>query len=331
MILRAVMILLVWACVQPESHAHPLAPTLLEMRASSETRYDILWKTSLLRVPGAKPAPVLPPSCRALTPPVRSGGQGSLTTRWSVSCGPEGLVGERIGVAGLDSARIDALLRLTLPDGRVVQRVLRANDPFTSIPAATRSVDVLRDYLRLGAQHILTGPDHLLFVFGLLLLVGSLRLLIQVVTAFTLGHSVTLSLAVLGVADFPSRAIEVAIALSVFVLAVELARGETAPPTRIRRFPWAMALGFGLLHGLGFAGALSEVGLPSQEIPLALFSFNLGIELGQLLFIGVVLAGRYLLRARWFHFLRWAKPLPVYAMGSLAAFWCFERAAALLG
>jgi hydrogenase/urease accessory protein HupE len=189
---------------------------------------------------------------------------------------------------------------------------------------------VVRGYLTLGVEHILTGPDHLLFVFGLLLLVSTSRLLVQTITAFTLGHSLTLSAAALQFANVPSRPVEVLIALSVLTLAVELAR-DVERPTMLRRFPWAMAVGFGLLHGFGFAGALADVGLPAGDVPLALVSFNGGIEIGQLAFVGAVLTAGMLCR-RWLPAISGRSTrVAVYAMGMLSAFWCFERAAAWLG
>ncbi len=325
-----ILLLGVLASVPAAVRAHPLAPALLDIRESEAGRADVSWKTSLLRVPGSNVQPVLPSSCRAVTSPTPIEDTNSLTTRWSVSCEPGSLVGQRIGIDGLARAKIDALLRISLADGRVVLRVLRASEPFITVPERDGRFHITRAYLGLGGEHILTGPDHLLFLFGLLLLVGGARPLIWTITAFTLGHSITLALAILGFVNFPVRPLEVAIALSVFVLAVELARGETAQPTLMRRFPWVMALLFGLLHGLGFAGALREVGLPAAEIPLALLSFNLGIELGQLLFVFATLGLRWLLRVRLSPLPTWTEQLPVYAMGSLAAFWCFERAAALL-
>src|SRR5207249_1146814 len=186
--------------------------------------------------------------------------------------------------------------------------------------------DVVRGYVTLGIEHILTGPDHLLFVFGLLLLVSASRLLVKTITAFTLGHSLTLSAAALHFANVPSRPIEVLIAASVLTLAVELAR-DAGRPTMLRRFPWAMAVAFGLLHGFGFAGALAEAGLPPGDVPLALLCFNVGIELGQLAFVGALLAAGALL-GRWVPVMaeRSAR-VAVYAMGMLSAFWCFERLA----
>jgi hydrogenase/urease accessory protein HupE len=196
------------------------------------------------------------------------------------------------------------------------------------VPAKASRWNVFADYLSIGFEHILSGPDHLLFVLGLFLLCAATRSLIQTITSFTVGHSVTLSLAALGYAQFSPGPIEFLIAASVLLLAVELARDEEKE-TLMRRHPWPIALLFGLLHGMGFAGALREIGLPQGEIPMALFSFNVGIELGQLVFvIGLVVVSATLTR------IKLPIPLPrrlaIYGMGSMAAFWTFERIAAIL-
>jgi len=199
------------------------------------------------------------------------------------------------------------------------------------IPERPSRLGVLRDYLLLGVEHIASGLDHLLFVFGLLVLVAARTgPLVKTVTAFTVGHSVTLSLAVLGFVAFPSGLIELAIAASIFVLGAELVHTPGERPGMLRRFPWAMAGAFGLLHGFGFAGALAEVGLPSGEIPLALFAFNVGIELGQLAFIGLVLVAWRLVVHVQVPLPTWSHALPAYGIGCLAAYWCIERAAGLI-
>ena len=154
-------------------------------------------------------------------------------------------------------------------------------------------------------------------------------MLLYTVTAFTVGHSVTLSLAALGFVRFPSTLVEVVIAATIVALAAELGRPARPKPSLMRRFPWAMAFSFGLLHGLGFAGALSEIGLPQQEIPLALFTFNVGIELGQLSFVAVVIALRALLRNPLEDAPAWLVRVPVYGMGSIAVYWCLDRASGL--
>jgi hydrogenase/urease accessory protein HupE len=250
-----------------------------------------------------------------------------MTTRWRVDCGAEGLVGKRIGVDGLAFAKTDALVRLELADGRALDTVLRAREPELVVPAREAHLWLASRYVTLGVEHILTGYDHLLFVFGLLLLAAGTRQLIATITAFTLGHSVTLTLAVLDVARVPAAPVEVLIAFSIFVLAVELARGDRAETsTLMQRRPWLMALAFGFLHGLGFAGTLRAAGLPAQAIPLALFGFNVGIELGQLAFVLAVLALTALARPATRRLPAWTTAVPVYAMGSLAACWVIERA-----
>ncbi|MCZ6465486.1 MAG: HupE/UreJ family protein [Proteobacteria bacterium] len=307
--------------------AHPLAPALLEIRELGDGRAEVRWRTSLVAVRGAHRAPVLPAECQfPAEPAVRRDAQG-VTVSWRVDCGPGGWSGRTVAVEGLESSGADAVLRVRLADGRAFDRLLRADAPGFRIPfpgAAPPAGSIGLSYLRLGAQHILTGPDHLLFVLGLLLLVRGARALLATVTAFTLGHSATLSLAVLGLVNVPPRPIELAIAASVFFLAVELARPQRG---RLGRRPWLLAALFGLLHGLGFAGALAQVGLPPEEIPLALFSFNAGIELGQVAFVAAVLGVRAGLVAFPVEIPAWGRRVPVYAMGSLAAFWCLERAA----
>jgi hydrogenase/urease accessory protein HupE len=312
------------------SQAHPLAPVLLQLEERGDGLIEVSWKQPLRVVDGAERRPVLPAACVRVATLAGAADGLSTTERWLLDCGVEGLVGRQLGVSGLEITGTDALLRLSLRDGRGVQRVLRPSAPIIEVPERTPRLAVARDYAGLGVRHILGGADHLLFVFGLLLLVGGGRRLVQTVTAFTVGHSITLGLATLGFVHFPSRPIEVLIALSVFWLAVDLARDPNARASWMRRAPWLMAGTFGLLHGLGFAGALAEVGLPEGEIPLALLSFNCGIEAGQLLFVSVMVAARQALRWSAVPLPAWGARVPVYAMGSLAAFWCFERAALLL-
>ena len=224
--------------------------------------------------------------------------------------------------------KTDALLRVHLADGRMAQAVLRGNSPFFTVPPRAGFLDVVHAYLALGLEHILTGPDHLLFVLGLVLLVRG-RQLLWTITAFTLGHSVTLSLAVLGFVHIPPRPVEALIAGSIFVVAVELTRQAQGRTLWMGRVPWGMACAVGLLHGLGFAGALAQVGLPAHEIPLALVSFNGGIEVGQLLFVGLVLAVRAALSLSPGPWPSAVALIPAYAIGSLAAFWVFERVTAI--
>jgi hydrogenase/urease accessory protein HupE len=309
--------------------AHGLDPAALTLRETSAGVFDVHWRASALQLPGADVRPVLPARCRTTSQAEAEEGADHVGVRWTVDCGPDALGGETVRIEDLGAAKINALVSITRLDGEDIQTVLGPRAPAFAVPEHASRGDVLRGYVALGIEHILTGPDHLLFVFGLLLLVSASRLLVQTITAFTLGHSLTLSAAVLGIANVPSRPVEVLIAVSVLVLAVELTR-DADEPTRLRRCPWAMAIAFGLLHGFGFAGALAEAGLPAGQIPLALVSFNVGIELGQLAFVAaVLLAGACLRRAIPAVPTRSTRPV-VYAMGILAAYWCFERMATWL-
>ena len=326
--LSAALAVLLVAAV-PAARAHPLAPCVLEIRETPGGRADVGWKSPLIRPRGAELRPVLPDRCHPVGERAVTEEGGGVWTRWTVDCGPGGLVGERVGIEGPGSLALGALVRVTLADGRLVQGVVSPGRPLLTVPPEPRALDVVRDYGRLGILHILSGPDHLLFVFGLVLLAGTLGRVLGTVSAFTVGHSVTLSLAALGFVDFPSRVIEVAIATTVLVLAVELAR-RPAAPTLMQRRPWTMAAVFGLLHGLGFASALREAGLPAGEIPLALFSFNVGIEAGQILFVLGILALRRAGGRLPERLPGWARWIPVYGMGSLAGYWWLERAIALV-
>ncbi len=303
---------------------HPLDPAVLELHEQHVGPTEVRFQAplpSLLR-------PVLPERCVPLSAPVITTTTRSALQRWQVDCGAHGLVGEHIGVDGLRVRQTDALVRIELRDGRLLQAVLRPDEPFITIPEQAGVGAVLRGYLRLGLRHILTGPDHLLFIVGLVLLVRNRRRLLSIITAFTLGHSVTLSLAALGFVDVPPPPLEVLIALSIVVVAFELTRvasGHAADGA----MPVGIALSFGFLHGFGFAGALAQVGLPSGEIPPAVLAFNVGIEVGQILLVAVTLAAIAALHALPIRWPAAARFVPAYAIGSLAAFWVFERLAAI--
>ena len=312
--------------VPSHGFAHGLDPASLALRETRPGVFEVVWRASALRLPGANVQPALPARCHQIGTPEALDGGDRIVLRWTIDCGPADISGETIGIEDLAAAKINGLLSIERRDGPPIQAVLSSRSPSLVIPTRPTRWDVIRGYVALGGEHILTGPDHLLFVFGLLLLVSTSRLLLQTITAFTFGHSITLSAAALGLATPPQRPVEVLIAVSVLILAVELAR-DADRRSLLRRLPWAMAMLFGLLHGFGFAGALADAGLPVADIPFALLSFNGGIELGQLAFVAAVLTvGAGL--ARWLPAVapRTTRPA-VYAMGILAAFWCYERLA----
>ena len=359
---------------------HALDPSLLELEETADG-VEVTWRTPVARIPGSPvvrpelPCPALPLLATAEVEPQRTStadiaaslGLPRVATsttsadsrtwihRWRLDCDGQGLAGREITIQGLGSQSPEVLLRWADAQGRSEQRVLDISEPSVVLPAQPSGFSVLRSYLGLGVEHILSGFDHLAFVFALVLLVSGGWRLVWALTAFTLGHSFTLALVVLDAVHIPSALVEIAIAASILVLAAELAgRGRAPTPSQdpqaarpegiFASRPWLMAGAFGLLHGCGFAGALRELGLPQGEVPLALLSFNVGIELGQILFV-LVLWGLAWIAARaidlaspsgdgeaqspahlherpaW----RLAETGIVYLLGTLAAYWTLER------
>ncbi|MFQ5575169.1 MAG: HupE/UreJ family protein, partial [Terriglobia bacterium] len=236
-----------------------------------------------------------------------------------------GLIGKMIRIDGLSTTLTDVLARVSFLDGYTQTTLIRPSNPSFVIQGSQSTLQVSRQYLVLGIEHILGGIDHLLFVLGLLLIVRGFGLLLKTITAFTIAHSITLAMAALGFVNVPQAPVEAVIALSILFLASELAKQQKGNPGLTARYPWVVALSFGLLHGFGFAGALSEVGLPQTDIPLALLFFNVGVEIGQLMFVAAVLLVRWLIQILKFRWPVWTEQTPAYAIGSLAAFWFIQR------
>jgi hydrogenase/urease accessory protein HupE len=273
--------------------------------------------------------PVLPDGCEPITEQDWAYEGTGVRINWQLRCA-QPLAGQTIQATGLAENQSSALIRIEWLDGGVTRGILNGAAPSFAVPGDVGALQVSVDYALMGVEHILSGPDHLLFVLGLLLLAASTSRLIWTITAFTVGHSVTLGLAALGYVRYPVDLVEFAIAFSIFIVAVELTR-EATDRHWLRRRPWLPAVSFGLLHGMGFAGALLEVGLPFGDIPLALLSFNVGIEIGQLLFVAAVLvAGALWQRTplRSFTALQW---VPIYLIGVPSVYWCIERGLATLG
>jgi hydrogenase/urease accessory protein HupE len=219
----------------------------------------------------------------------------------------------------------DVLLRIELADGTTHSTILRPSSASFRIPAIASKREVAGSYWRMGVTHILEGVDHLLFLLALLLIVSGFGKLLQTVTAFTLAHSLTLALATLGFVHVPPAPTEAVIALSILFLAAEIVRKQQGEVGLTERRPWLVALAFGLFHGLGFAGALSEVGVPAHEVPLALLMFNVGVETGQVLFVAAVVAALAALRRLPISLPRGAWRLAPYSIGAVAAFWTIQR------
>jgi hydrogenase/urease accessory protein HupE len=318
-------IVLIIASFTQTANAHRLQPAYLEINEQSAGKFSILWKRPFA---GGRPMNIYPQlslSCSNITEPVLQTLASGTVERWIVDCGKSGMINETVVIDGLSATQTDTLLRVQLIDGSMHTTVLRPDSPSFVVPPKPSKSKVAVSYLVLGIEHILGGFDHLLFVLGLLLIVRSTMLLIKTITSFTLAHSVTLAMATLGFVHVPQAPVEAVIALSIIFLATELSkqqRGETGLTTRA---PWLVALCFGLLHGFGFAGALTEVGLPQSDIPLALLFFNVGVEIGQLMFVAGVLCVTWMIKKMKFRWPVWVEHGPAYAIGSLAAFWFIQR------
>jgi hydrogenase/urease accessory protein HupE len=253
-----------------------------------------------------------------------------LVRRWTVVPPHVPLAAQRLTIEGLDRTMTDALVRIVYANGVEVTRLVKPEKPTLEIPPSTRSSTPALGYLELGVMHIWTGVDHLLYVLGLLLLVRQRAALIKTITAFTVAHSITLGAAALHVITVPTAPVEALIALSIVYVAVELVYSRRGRAGFASRFPWGVAFAFGLLHGLGFAGALAEVGLPADDIPVALLCFNVGIEVGQLLFVALVLLAMRPARAFAPRAANLALRATPHVIGSVAALWCIERTVAYL-
>jgi len=329
---RALLVLVLLAACAPGAFAHEVRPAYLELRQTGPEAYDALWK-----VPGMGENlrlglyVELPDGSTNVIEPRASMVNNAYSQRWTIKR-PGGLTGGTINIAGLSSTVTDVLVRLERLDGTTQVTRLTPSAPSFIVEAAPESTQVAVTYLKLGIEHILGGIDHLLFVLALLILVKGARRLIATVTAFTVAHSLTLAGATLGFVHVPGRPVEAAIALSIVFVAAEIIRSRQGRTGLTERFPWIVAFTFGLLHGFGFASALSEVGLPQSDIPVALLFFNVGVEVGQLLFIASVFSVIALLT----RFIRrfelpqpgWAWRVPPYAIGSVAMFWVIQRIAA---
>jgi HupE / UreJ protein len=330
-LLRVAAALILGLVFSQLAQAHRFAPSLLKVTETSQAHYNVVWKTPAQGTSNIPLRPQWPDSCEILsTSPTQLEGTGNVTS-WQLLCdklGEMGLVGQSLGVDGLGANQASAMVMLSLRDGRNYQQVVNADTPRFLIPEEPGQGQVMTEYTVLGTEHIWGGFDHLMFVFGLLLLVGGGSRLFWTVTAFTLGHSITLAVVTLGFFDYPVSLVEFAIAVSIFVLALELSRGKQGG--LFLRYPWWLAGGFGLLHGMGFAGALAEAGLPQDNVPLALLFFNVGIEIGQLAFIFAIIALWWVVKRPLAPLEQRLLPLPVYLLGGLSAMWCIERGMELL-
>lgn len=325
---RAFLPLLWLAALVLQASAHEVRPAYLELRQTGAETYDVLWK-----VPGRGDSWRLglyvewPANCTNVVEPRASMANGAFTERWRMRCAG-GLAGGTIRIAGLSTTLTDVLVRLERTDGSCQVTRLTPSAPAFVVSPAAGPLDVARTYTVLGVEHILSGVDHLLFVLALLIITSGGWKLVKTVTAFTVSHSITLTLATLGYLHVPQRPVEAVIALSIVFVACEIVHARAGRAGLAARAPWIVAFAFGLMHGVGFASGLSDAGLPDGHVPTALLFFSIGVETGHFLFIGVVLLVAVMVRRLKIRVPEWSDLVPPYTVGTLAMFWVVERVAA---
>lgn len=318
------LLLMLNAFLASSAFADELRPAYLSIRETRPNEFSVLWKVPALGDKRLGLYLQLPDTCVTKNEPVRLIENASYSERWAAAC-DGGLRGRPVIIEGLRSTATDALARIEYLDGSVEIARLTPERPRFVVAGVQSGWAVAWTYFLLGVDHILSGYDHLLFVFALILLINDFWMLAKTITAFTLAHSVTLAGASLGYFSLPQKPVEATIALSIAFVASELAKQHPGERRLSESYPWVVAFAFGLLHGFGFAGALKETGLPQTDVPVALLTFNLGVEAGQLLFVASV----------WFAFaaVRRLTTLPAaparlvaaYLIGIVSMFWFVER------
>lgn len=326
---KCFFLLLLFAATTSQLHAHEVRPALLQIKQTGNNQYDVLWK--IPRKDDMLPVinPVFPSWFTIQQKDNGTeAGSGALFSMKAIAS--KDIHGMPISISGIQESLIDVLVYVEFSNGEKYSLLIQPTKTAAIIPNEASYGSTISTYFKLGVEHILLGIDHLLFVLALLLLTRGTRKLIATITAFTLAHSITLSLSVLGFVGLPGPPVEAVIALSILFLAVELVHHYQGKSVMSAAYPWIVAFVFGLLHGFGFAGALANIGLPQTGVPLALAFFNVGVEAGQLLFIGTVLL--LIAGIQKIHFTKryWQSYLAPYAIGSVAAFWVIERVFVIL-
>lgn len=327
----SMLVLLLALGASADLYAHESQPGTLDLRQVARDRYEVVWRAPIYF---GRPHPArleLPEHWKTVVAPTLRQLADSQVFRSVVTVGQKGVEGSILRFPGLANTITDVFVRLNRLDGTTMTAVVRPSKPYAQLRGERAWHTTAGEYIGLGFHHILLGVDHLLFVLGLLLIVKGRMILLKTVTAFTIAHSITLAIATLGYASAPLPPLNAAIALSILFLGPEIVRCWRGETSLTIRYPWVVAFLFGLLHGFGFASGLSTTGMPKAELPLALLFFNVGVELGQLVFVFTALAlvrSFKVLEVRW---PRWAVVLPGYTVGSLGAYWTIQRTVILLG
>jgi hydrogenase/urease accessory protein HupE len=329
-VIRLLLLWLAALALAPMASAHEIRPAFLQIREVEPNVYDFLWKTPSQGEMRLALNVIQPKDCTNAGEPRRTQVGGAVLDRWRAACAG-GIIGKPIQIENLSHTLTDAIIRFEPLDGADKTLRVKPDNPVFTLPAAQGWTDVATTYFFLGVEHILLGFDHLMFVLALLLLIPNLHRLLAAITAFTVAHSLTLAGTTFGWVKLANAPVEATIALSIMFVAVEIMRVRAGRSSLTATMPWIASFAFGLLHGFGFASALTGAGLPRQELPLALVSFNVGVELGQLGFVALVLALEQSFRVLEVRWPRWVQALPGYTVGSLGAYWTVQRVALLLG
>ncbi|HEY8277395.1 MAG TPA: HupE/UreJ family protein [Methyloceanibacter sp.] len=316
---------LLQAIVALPATAHELRPAYLDIRETATDEFAVVWKVPARGDLRLGLSVRMPDTCKPKSEPVGSIEDGAFFERWSMICAG-GVKGHEIAIDGLRSTLTDALARIEYRDGSTQLARLTPEAPQFIASGVQTTFAVAQTYSVLGVEHILSGMDHLLFVLALILLIRYRWMLVKTITAFTVAHSITLAGAALGYISLPQPPVEATIALSIAFVARELARAQPGERRLSESYPWVIAFAFGLLHGFGFAGALKEIGLPQTDVPLALLTFNLGVEAGQLMFVAAVLLAYRGLKALYVPVVA-GRVAAAYGIGSIATFWLVSRIA----
>jgi hydrogenase/urease accessory protein HupE len=325
-VIRALVILVALLAYLAPAAAHELRPGYLEIHQESADRYAVRFKVPARGDMRLSLRVRLPAGCTNLEPPRSERAGDGMIDHLHVSC-PGGLDGREIAIDGLASTYTDVIVRAARSDGTVQSARLTPDQPSFALVASPTWLETAKTYFLLGVEHILGGIDHLMFVLALLLLIHNRWMLLKTITAFTIAHSITLAAAALNWMQVPPAPIEATIALSICFAAAEVVRLEQGKFDLANQAPWLMAFAFGLLHGFGFGGALKQIGLPQSDVPVALLTFNLGVEAGQLMFVGAVLSLAAVVERLLALRLPWLRDVTAYAIGSVAAVWVIQRTA----
>ena len=315
------------AVLAGQARAHELQPSSFELRQLTPESFEVVWRAPIYYRKSHPARLQLPENWQTIGEATVKQLSDSALHRRVVKVPPDAIDGAVIRFIGLEATITDVFARFTLLDGTETTAIARPSQPWIEVVTQSGAWQVAWDYTMLGIDHILSGFDHLTFVLALLLIVSGARRLLITVTSFTIAHSITLAAATLGLLWVPGPPVEAVIALSILFLASELVKVNRGLPSLTARNPWVVTFAFGLLHGFGFAGALGEIGLPQNEIALALLMFNVGVEIGQLMFVALILTIVWLLHRLRRDWPAWLRQAPAYGIGGIAAFWLIERVA----